>query len=214
MVIVEQLDTDELRPLLAAEYSIDSCTTPQAALDACAAAAYKAVLIGATFSNLHRVDMLAELRAVAPAAAFLAIYPRSKADRNEEARALGYVGHLLRPYEQAAINELRFKWLGWKALLHRTATEFRPEAFPYESRYLNEYFDVLMTLIEQGLDELAAACESEITLDLSRLPMHSIRTPEFVVHAQETAKARGIEMTVVGPRDVLVMGHGLVPPTP
>lgn len=212
MVIVEQLDVDELRPLLSSEYSIDSCMTPTAALQACAEAEYRVVLIGATFSNLHRVDMLAELRAVQPRASFLALYQRSKADRHEEARNLGFASHLLRPYEQASINELRFKWLGWKALLQRTATEFRPEAFPYDSPYLNEYYDALMVLIEQGLDELAAACESEIILEISQLPMHSIRTPEFVVHAQATAKVRGIEMTVTGARDVLFMAHGPVTP--
>ena len=208
MVVMDHDAIHQLQPLLPEGMTIECVTSPKAVRQVCQGLEFRLVLIDASFSSLNRGDTLAELRPLLPGATFLAIYPRSKADRRDEALNAGLAGHLLWPCDAAAINELLFRWFDWKAVLHHAGAVFRAAAFPAGSPRIKEYYALLAAEIAQVLHAAGDACESAIVLDLTDLPQLAVYTPELVVAAHARALRLGIDLRLIAPPDMVALLKG------
>lgn len=194
----------DLAPLLPAGLQVDRADTPADVIERCRGAEYRLVIVDSTHANL-----VPPVRALEPGARLAMVYLKTRADRTDDARKAGCDAFLCRPYDRAELDEVLFRELGWRDVLGRDGNVLRPAGFPHASRFIEEYYQLLLDRAPGAIDALAEACFDDVVLDLSFLPAHIKHTAELIVEVANQVQRRGMSLRVVAPRALASMVRGL-----
>jgi DNA-binding response OmpR family regulator len=200
VLVVDDMENvqKKLRSFLPAHLSLNGCASAQSALSMCRERVYRVILIDTEIPDVNSVALMNQIRILQPHAACLALSLRTVADADRQAQAEGYDDTLLKPFQQASIEDFLLKYFDNQELLFVEDNLLRVGAFVGKEERLDRYFRRLTQLIPPALDKVAAACFDELILDISQVPLRPDHTPRLISEVDKHCKRVGLSPRIVG----------------
>jgi two-component system, cell cycle response regulator len=205
VLVVDDMENVQkrLRTMIPETVSLEGVTTSHAALTAGRDRTFRLILIDNDIPGTDSASLMRQLRVVQPQAAFVSLSVRTVNKAQEEARAAGFDATLFKPFDQATLDELLQRFFDNQELLVIKENVLAVAAFSGREARLPTYFAQVGGLMPKAIEEMAAACFSEVVMDIGAMPVVPEKTARLVLLVKEQCRRVGLEMRLVGSPEVL-----------
>jgi two-component system, cell cycle response regulator len=201
VLLVDDMDNvgKKLRTLLPERLSMSTALDGQSALTICRERVFRTIIVDLEIPDVDSSALASQLKALQPSAAFVALLMRTAANPAETAREGGFDGFLVKPFDQAQLDDFMSSYYEAQDLVEVDGNTIRvvPTNKP---KHEDQYYAKVQKLVREGIDTVAAACHERVILDIKNLP-RSDRLARFLIAAQEGAVEMGLDMRLVGAAD-------------
>ncbi|MEO7733129.1 MAG: response regulator [Kofleriaceae bacterium] len=201
LLVIDDMENvhKKLRGFLPAHISMQACVSAREAQQMCQERLYRVVVIDLVIPEVNSLALMAQLRALQPQAAMVALALRSAGQVATDIKGQGFSDVLYKPFEAAAVQDFLAKQLaGDDDVLTVDGNVLSCAAFSGKEDKLDRYFTRLRTLCHESLEKLASACYDDTIFDLSAIPAGSDKIVSLLVDSDMEAKKLGIAMRLVG----------------
>lgn len=208
VLLVDDMENVEkrLRTFLPAKVTLGSARTSQEAIALCRERSHRIVLIDSDIPGVDSYALLQQLRLLQPQAIFVLLALRSAANALAESREAGFEGVLHKPFDGEEMDDFLQQHLDNQEVVVKDENVLRVAPFKGREHRLERYFAQVTKLVTAEVEGIAAACFSEMIVDIGVLPAHPERTARTVVAIRDSAKRAGLELRLVASAE---MARGL-----
>ena len=176
---------------------LDHVSTGTDALKQCRDRVYRTVIVDMDIPGVNSTALTSQLRVLQPSAAFVGLYMRNFDNPSRDAREQGFDGHLVKPFDPPQINEFLSQYYDAEDLLALEDNVLSITSFPDSKDRRAQNVARVISLTNEAIDTLAAACHELVIMDLTTPPpMETL--PKILIAAKRRAVEVGLEFRVVG----------------
>lgn len=203
VLIVDDMDNvaKQFRNLLPESIRVNSAVDGQTAANLCRERLYRVVLVDLEIPDVDTASLVRQLRALQPAAAFIALVMRNVKNPVAAAREKGVEGALVKPFDVEQIKDFMSAYFETKDLVEVEDNVVRLAGFSGRKDRELRYFARVSKLIDEAIDKLAAACFPMVILDVSLMPQMPEQVVRLLTAAATYARDMGMELRLVAPPD-------------
>jgi two-component system, cell cycle response regulator len=183
----------QFRTFLPENIRINNALDGQSAATLCRERLYRVVLVDVDIPDVDTASLVRQLRALQPAAAFIALVMRNVKNAAQVARDKGMDGALVKPFDVEQIKDMMAAYFETKDLVEISENVVRVASFSGRKDRELRYFARLSRLIDDAIDKLAAGCYPSVILDVTEVP----QVPEQVVRLLTDAAAYARDMSAL-----------------
>ncbi len=204
VIVVDDMENvaKRLRTLLPAHVTLNSFTSAQSALIACRERVCRVILVDTEIPDVDSVALGGQLKVLQPHAALIALALKSTNDVSDEIKSQGFADVLFKPFTAEAVEDFVLQYFDKQELLTREDNLIKVGAFAGREDRIDRYFTRLSALFPPALEKVASACFEEAIVDLSKISIQQNRLPKLMASVAEKAKAMGLLVRLVGPKEV------------
>ncbi|MDP1829177.1 MAG: response regulator [Archangium sp.] len=192
----------KLKTLVPAHVTVSGAVSAAAALASCRDKVFRVVLIDTDIPDVNSAALMNQLRTLQQHAAFLALPLRTTHDVQKEQQALGFDDVIYKPFDKDSIDDFLVRYFNDQELVVAEENLVRVGAFTGKEDRVEKYFSRVTRLVEESIEQLAAACFDEVIVDLSLALIKPDRTPRLVLDIKREAGKRGVDVRLVAGEDV------------
>jgi two-component system cell cycle response regulator len=191
-----------LRTIIPEHVTLNNATSASVALAICRERVFRIIMVDNDIPDVDSNSLMRQLRVMQPQAAFVMLSLRSVAKAQDEAREVGFVGVIFKPFDQAALEEFLARYFDNQELIAITENVILISAFKGRENRLPGYFSQITTLVSKAVEAIAAACFAEVIVDISQIPLLPEKTGRMVLQLSERTRKVGLEIRLVGPAEL------------
>ncbi len=187
----------KLRQYLPPETSVSESTDGPSALALARQETFRTVLMDLEIPKVITRVLLHQLRILQPQAKFVGLCLRNE-QASKRVESHGFDGVLYKPFDAADVVDFLHNYFDTQDTLK--IQENILTAAPYAGREerLEMHYQRISVLTERSLEGIAAACFSDVILDLTALPPRPSLLPRMVIGLDEKTKKMGLTLRLVG----------------
>jgi two-component system, cell cycle response regulator len=191
-----------LRTMIPEHITLTNATSAQAALTICRERTFRILLIDNDMPDVDSSALMRQLLVMQPGAACLSMSLRSNAKAQDKPREGGYAGLLFKPFDPEAVEEMLQRYFDNKEMVTKSEGVVTVAAFKGRDARMPAYFVQVTTLLDEAVEEVAAACFGEAVIDISAMPVVPDKTAHLVLHLIERCRKVGVELRLAGGPEV------------
>ena len=183
--------------LMPEHIDVRSTTDAHSSLEECRERVFKTIIIDMVIPNVNSAALTSQLRVLQPTAAFIALYMRNFENPAKDSREQGFDGYMVKPFDPAQINEFLSTYYDAEDLLILEDNVLSVTAFPDSKARRAQRVTRVITLTNEAIDTVAAACYDDVIMDLST-PPPTETLPKILIAAKRRTVEVGLNFRVVG----------------
>ena len=199
VLMIDDMDNvaKKFRALMPKHIKVNNVVDGQSALQACRERVFRTIVVDMVIPDVNSAALTSQLRVLQPTAAFLALYMRNFENPAKDAREQGFDGCLVKPFDPAQVNEFLAQYYDAQDLLILEDNVLSVTSFPDAKDRRAHYVARVMTLTNEAIDKVAAACYEDVVMDLTT-PPPTETLPKILIAAQKRTQEVGLDLRVVG----------------
>lgn len=169
VLLVDDMDNvaKRLRTLLPETVTMQNCLDAKSAVQLCREKVFRAIILDSDIPDVDTGSLLRQLRTLQPAAAFAALVMRTQKDAVPEMRQLGFNGVLVKPFDPVQIQDLCAAYFEAEDVVTAKDNLLTIGAFKGREEHQARFLGKVAKLLNDKIEELAAACHESAIIDLS-----------------------------------------------
>lgn len=195
----------KLKSMLPAHLTVGSALSGAAALTICREKTFKVVLLDNDIPQVNSAALMNQLRTLQQQAAFIALALRTANDVQKEMQALGFDEVMFKPFDKDSLEDFLIRYFKDQELVTVEENLVHVGAFAGKEDRIERYYTRLGKLLEETIEQLAAASHDEVIVDLRASPVKSDRTPRLVLDLRKESSKRGLSLKLVASADHLAL---------
>jgi len=201
VLVVDDMENvaKQFRNLLPESIRVNNALDGQSAANLCRERLYRVVVVDVEIPDVDTASLVRQLRALQPAAAFIALVMRNAKNPVQIARDKGVDGALVKPFDVEQIKDFLSAYFEAKDLVEVENELVRVSGFSGRKDRELRYFARLSKLIDEAIDKLAAACYPGAILDVTALPQIPEQAVRLLTDAAAYARDMGLGLRLVAP---------------
>jgi two-component system cell cycle response regulator len=199
----------KLKTMLPERLTFNSCADRGSALTMCRERVYRTVVLDKDIPDVDSMELLRELRILQPTAAFIALVMKSEKNPHSLVSNGGFAGFLSKPFDPRQVEEFVAAYFESQDLLETDGNVLRPAAHRGPDSASDGYYRRLQQMVNDALQEAAAACHDRVILDLSNVTAGP-KLQKFLVRVTTQCTEVGLELWIVAGADVAKLLKQLV----
>lgn len=199
----------KLRTMLPERLTFNSCADRGSALTMCRERVYRTVVLDTDIPDVDSMELMRELRILQPTAACIALVMKSEKSPHSLVSSGGFAGFLTKPFDPAQVEEFVGAYFESQDLLEIDGNVLRPAAYRGAEAAADGYYRRIQQMINDAIQEAAAACHDRVILDLSNLSV-SPKLQKALVRISSQCSEAGLELRIVGGAEVAKLLKQLV----
>ena len=183
--------------LMPEHIDVRSTIDAHSSLEECRERVFKTIIIDMVIPNVNSAALTSQLRVLQPTAAFIALYMRNYENPAKDSREQGFDSYMVKPFDPAQINEFLSTYYDAEDLLILEDNVLSVTAFPDSKARRAQSVTRVITLTNEAIDTVAAACYEDVIMDLST-PPPTETLPKILIAAKRRTVEVGLNFRVVG----------------
>jgi two-component system cell cycle response regulator len=211
VLVIDDMEnvSKKLRTMLPERLTFNSCADRGSALSMCRERVYRTVVLDTDIPDVDSMELLRELRILQPTAAFIALVMKAEKNPHSLVTNGGFAGFLNKPFDPRQVEEFVAAYFESQDLLEVDGNVLRPSTYRGPESAVDTYYRRLQQMVNEALQEAAAACHDRVIFDLSTLTA-SPKLQKFLVRVTAQCTEVGLELRVVGGPEVAKLLKQLV----
>jgi DNA-binding NarL/FixJ family response regulator len=201
ILVVDDMENVQkrLRQMIPENLTITGALTAPIAINICRDRSFRAILIDNDMPDVNSASLMRQIRVLQPRAAILALYLRTNANVIDLAKKAGFDGVVLKPFDVGAIEDFVAQHFNSQDLVTQEENVLKISAFKGRENRLDGYFNEVTNTLTKISEDVAAACFSDVILDVSAAPVASDRFVRLVLDMKGRVTKMGLGLRLVGP---------------